>query len=334
MSGQATWPGPRARCPDPDGPRQGRGAPGGPSPVDVLIPATVAGAGAERSGRHRWRRRGRRPRGAADGTGPHWWPVPTSPRCRWTPSPRTPGSRGGLRRGGAGRAGALGARGRAAAAGRRPAARAQDRYELIMGERRWRAAREAGLHRHPGDRARHRRRRHAARRAAGEPAPQPAEPAGGGGGLRPAARGLRLHPRRAGRPDRPVPAADLQHPAAAQAAAARCSAGSPPGCSRPGTPAPCSGWTTPAAQERLAQRIVAEGLSVRSRRGDRRARRRDQPAARPAPAAAGRWHRSWRSWPTGSPTGSRPGSRSTSAGPRAGSSWSSPRSTTSSGSSP
>ena len=60
---------------------------------------------------------------------------------------------------------------------------ATDPYELIMGERRWRATQEAGLDDDPRDRPGDRRRRHAARRAAGEPAPLPAEPARGGGRL-------------------------------------------------------------------------------------------------------------------------------------------------------
>ena len=75
-------------------------------------------------------------------------------------------------------------------------------YELIMGERRWRACREAGLDAHPGDRPGDRRREAAAGRAAGEPAPGPAEPAGRGRGLRPVAPGLQLHARAVGRPDR------------------------------------------------------------------------------------------------------------------------------------
>ena len=50
----------------------------------------------------------------------------------------------GLRGGGAGRAGALDPRGRAAPAGRGAQDAADDSYELIMGERRWRASQEAG----------------------------------------------------------------------------------------------------------------------------------------------------------------------------------------------
>ena len=67
-------------------------------------------------------------------------------------------------------------------------------YELIMGERRTRAAREAGLHLDPRGHPRHRRRAPAARRAAGEPAPLRAEPARRGLGVPAAAGGLRHHP--------------------------------------------------------------------------------------------------------------------------------------------
>ena len=91
VSRQATWPGPRARRPDPDRPGQGRGADGraGPSPVDVLIPARRRGRG----------RAARRDGGEPAGTAPAARPAPgrrraTSPSCRWTPSPRTRASRG------------------------------------------------------------------------------------------------------------------------------------------------------------------------------------------------------------------------------------------------
>ena len=99
------------------------------------------------------------------------------------------------------------------------------RYELIMGERRWRATQEAGLDDDPGHRPGDRRRRPAPRRAAGEPAPLPAQPARGGGRLPAAARRLRLHPRGAGHPDRPQPPADQQHAAAAQALPGRAAPG-------------------------------------------------------------------------------------------------------------
>ena len=89
-----------------------------------------------------------------------------------------------------------------------------------MGERRLRASREAGLTSVPGDGPGHRRRRHAAGRAAGEPAPLRAEPARGGGGVPAAAGRLRRHARGAGRADRPLAAAGQQHDAAARPAPA------------------------------------------------------------------------------------------------------------------
>ena len=42
-----------------------------------------------------------------------------------------------------------------------------------------------------------------------------------------------------------------------------CSAGSPPACCPPGTPARCSRSRTPRLQDRLAARVVSEGISVR-----------------------------------------------------------------------
>ena len=164
----------------------------------------------------------------------------------------------------------------------------EDRYELIMGERRWRAAQEAGLHDDPGDRPRDRRRRRCCATRCWRTCTAPAEPAGGGRRLRPAPAGLRVHPRRAGQPDRPVPAADLEHPAAAQAAAAvqrRVAAG----VLSAGHARALLGLDDAAAQERLAQRIVAEGLSVRTVEeivafgGDRRA---EPGAARPQAGGA------------------------------------------------
>ena len=185
----------------------------------------------------------------------------------------------------------------AAAAGRRPPARrAQDamRYELIMGERRWRAAREAGFDAIPAivretdddDLLRDALLENLHRSQL-----NPLEEAAAYDQL---LAGLRLHPRRAGRPDRPVPPADLQHPAAAEAAAARCSAGSLPACCRAGHARALLGLDDAAAQERLAQRIVAEGLSVRTVEeivalgGDEAPATRRAPRRRHRPAAARR----------------------------------------------
>ncbi|CAA9369063.1 MAG: Chromosome (plasmid) partitioning protein ParB, partial [uncultured Nocardioides sp.] len=122
----------------------------------------------------------------------------------------------GLRGGGARRAGALHPRGGPPAAG----GRAPGREGLLRAHHG-----RAPLARVPGGRAGHhpchrpgdRRRGHAARRAAGEPAPLPAQPPRGGGGLRSAARGLRLHPRGARAANRTVAPPDLQHAAPPQA---------------------------------------------------------------------------------------------------------------------
>ena len=80
----------------------------------------------------------------------------------------------------------------------------------------------------------------------------------------------------------------------------------------------------PELQDRLAQRVIAEGISVRGLEeivavGDTGAA--GGPAGRPAPSPR---RPGWPSSPTGSPTGSRRGSRSTWAGPRARSPSSSP----------
>ena len=64
-------------------------------------------------------------------------------------------------------------------------------YELVMGERRLRAAERGGSRGDPGHRAHDRRRRHAARRAAREHPSGAAQPAGGGCGVSAAARGVR-----------------------------------------------------------------------------------------------------------------------------------------------
>ena len=136
-------------------------------------------------------------------------------------------------------------------------------YELIMGERRWRATQEAGLETIPAivrqtdDEAMLRdallENLH---RAA-------AQPAGGGGGLPAAARRLRLHPRRARRPDRAQPSPDQQHPAAAEPLACRPASRGRRRASAQDTPAPCSASPSAAAQDRLAGRVVSEGISVR-----------------------------------------------------------------------
>ena len=185
-----------------------------------------------------------------------------------------------------------------------------EKYELVMGERRWRAAQALGPGDHPGDRPGHPRRRDAPRRAAGEHPPGQPEPAGRGGRVPAAAGGVRRHPRGAGPPDRPEPAADLQHDPAAEPARAGAAPGrrrravgrARPGAARPGRRRGSrSSWRT---------RIVAEGLSVRATEeivalalADGRRRRRPRRKRRPKPHAPG----ARPIWPTGSPTGSTPG---------------------------
>ena len=245
---------------------------------------------------------------------------PTQP----PPAPR------GLRRGGDGRAGLLDPRGRAPAAGR---GAPPGRRELRAGHGRASLARLAAgrAHHHPRHRPRDRRRRDAARRPAGEPPPLPAEPLGGGRCLRPAARGLRLHPRGAGPADRPLPAPDQQHAAAAQALARRPAPGRrrrpvrrarPRAARRRGRRPP--GPPRPAGGGRGDQRARPGG----DRRGRRPGRRRVSARCADAP-----WPRGWSSSPSGCPTASRPGSRSTWARPGAGSAWSSRPWTTCAGSS-
>ena len=115
-----------------------------------------------------------------------------------------------------------------------------------------------------GDRPGHHGRRHAARRPAGEHPPGAAQPAGGGRGLPAAARGVRRHARGAGQQDRPQPLAGDQHHPADEAAGEGADPGRRRASSPPGTPARCSGCADAEAQDALATRIVAEGMSVRA----------------------------------------------------------------------
>ena len=128
------------------------------------------------------------------------------------------------------------------------------RFELVMGERRWRAAQQAEVDDDPGDRTRNRRSRTAPRRPAGEPASRSAEPARRGRRLPADAGRLRLHPGGARQPDQALTTADLQHhpspSAAADCAAARCRRGDQRraregaaghrGSGQPGAPRPAS----------------------------------------------------------------------------------------------
>ena len=118
--------------------------------------------------------------------------------------------------------------------------------------------------RHSGDRAGDRRGQPATRCPAGEHPPRAVEPTGRGGGIPAAARRVRRHPRRTGRPDRPVPAADHQHDPIAALADSRSApgrGGRAVGRPRPGTAVPRG---RPGSAGDLAARIVAEGLSVRA----------------------------------------------------------------------
>ena len=224
-------------------------------------------------------------------------PGATSPSCRSaiTPNPRQP--RQVFDEEALAELVALDPRGRAAAAGRGPAARVDGRYELIMGERRWRAAQAAGLTAIPAIVRDDRRRRHAARRAAGEPAPQPAQPAGGGRRLRPAARRTSAAPttswpRRIGR-SRPQISNTLRLLQL------------PPAGAAPGRRRRAVRRARPrAARPRGRRGAGAAGAADRRRgavgavgRGDRRARRRAS-RRRAGAHAAGRTRPSWRTSPS------------------------------------
>ena len=137
-------------------------------------------------------------------------------------------------------------------------------YELIMGERRWRACELAGLVPDSGHRQGDVGRRSAPGCADREPAPGAAEPARGGRRLPAAARRLLRHSRGAGPQGGQVPAAHLEHHPAAEPARWRPEASGRRRARAPGTPGRCSVSTTSNAQEQLAHRIVAEGLSVRA----------------------------------------------------------------------
>ena len=102
--------------------------------------------------------------------------------------------------------------------------------------------------RDPGHRPRDRRRRHAARRAAGEPAPLAAQPAGGGGRLRAAAGGLRLHPRGARRPGSAAPVPRSATRCGCSSSRRPCSGASPRACCRPATPGRCWRSRTPSCR--------------------------------------------------------------------------------------
>jgi hypothetical protein len=183
----------------------------------------------------------------------------------------------------------LAARGRPAAAGGRPAAglgpvRADHGGAALAG-------RPGGrLRGDPGDRPGDRRRRPAPGRAAGEPAPVRAEPAGGGAAYDQLLQDFGCtHDELAGRIGRSRPQISntlrlLKLPPAVQRRVAA-------GVLSAGHARALLGLDDETSQERLAQRIVAEGLSVRS--VEEIVALGGEPAAPVRrPAGSGRWRRS------------------------------------------
>ena len=192
-----------------------------------------------------------------------------STRSRPNARPAPPG----LRRGGDGRAGALDPRGRACSSRSSCGAPATDAYELVMGERRWRAAQEAGLETIPAivrETDDNDMLRDALLENLHRSQLNPLEEAAA---YAPAARGLRLHPRGAGPADRPLPAPDQQHPAAAQALARRPAPGGRRRALGRPRPRRCSPSRTPTLQDRLAAAGRGRGHQRARARGDRRRRR-------------------------------------------------------------
>ena len=184
-----------------------------------------------------------------------------------------------------------------------------DRYELVMGERRWRAAQALGRDAIPAivrdtadDDA-------AAGRAAGEHPPSQAEPTGRGGGVPAAARGVRRRPTRswpggsgAVRPQISNTIRLLNLPPAVQRRVAA-------GVLSAGHARALLALEDPEAQEALAQRIVAEGMSVRATEEAVALALADERAGQAAGRSGGRspTPRPWRNWRSGCRTGSTPG---------------------------
>ena len=217
----------------------------------------------------------------------------------------------------------------------RPPARPgrRTRYELVMGERRWRASQTAGLTTIPAiiretdDTA-------MLRDALLENLHRvAAEPAGGGGSptsscSRTSGAPTRSWPARIGR-SRPQISNTIR--------LLKLGAGRP----AQGRRRRAVGGPRPVAARGRGPRSAGPAGHARDRRGhqrprpggDRRGRRHRVAGGAPGAPAPSRPRPAWPSSPSGSRTGSRPGSRSTSAGPRAGSPSSSRASTTCAGSS-
>ena len=166
---------------------------------------------------------------------------------------------------------------------------AGDGFELIAGERRWRAARRIGLQTIPGDRPDRRRRRDAPAGDRRERPARGAEPARGSRRVSTAHRGLLAHPRRRRDPGRQEPRDDHEHVAAAAAPAvdpalrsrtARCGWATPARCSAP--PTARSRSSSPSASSPRTSRCARS----RRRSGGRRGRaRRPKPRPRRGRAA-------------------------------------------------
>ena len=160
-----------------------------------------------------------------------------------------------------------------------------DRYELIAGERRWRAAKRAGLQTIPAI-VRDVDDELDARAGAGrEPPPRGPQPARGGGRLPAAHRGLRPDPGGRRPPGRQEPGGGRPTCCGCSSSRPRSSASSPTGSCRPATPGRCSARPTAPSRRRSPGASSAEGLSVRE--VEEAVRQRHGPRQRPSPTPDG-----------------------------------------------